>query len=84
MTAWRSDSHRNPIVLFAGFSFAGRDGCEDGGTFGAVCEAVRGVFDIAAGEDFSRAREERRSDLEFGIRERGARWRISQDAWMSF
>ncbi len=68
MTARRCDSHHNPIVLFAGFSFAGGNGREDGGTLGAVCEAVGGIFDIAAGEDFARGGEERRSDLKFGVR----------------
>jgi hypothetical protein len=46
---------------------ARRDGGADGDAFGAHREAVGGVFDIAAGEDFAGGGEDGGADLEAGV-----------------
>src|SRR6185436_6248697 len=49
------------------FSLAGGDGGENGGALGAVAQAVGGVLDVAAGEDFPRFREDGGADAELGV-----------------
>ena len=41
---------------------------KDGGALGAVRQAIRSVFDVAARKDLARCSAERRAHLEMGIR----------------
>jgi hypothetical protein len=43
------------------------NGAADGDALGADRQAVGGVFNIAAGEDFAASGEDRGADLEFGV-----------------
>src|SRR5690606_10797973 len=48
-------------------AFTGRHGCEDGRAFGAVAQAVGGVFDVCTRVNAALAGQHRRADREPGV-----------------
>ena len=66
MAATSGDGHGNDLFVTRG------DGAANGDALGADRQAVRGVLDVAAGEDFAIGGENRGADLEFRVRGVGA------------